>query len=579
MTEAAEISGRYLQGMSGSVPLAVALVAAGAIAMRSSAPRLRMWVLVATTAFGAWAAIQHLSLVDDAFISFRYADRLLAGKGLTFNDGEAVLGITNVGWTLAVAGVSALTPLDIPQAALLLGGVAWVALLLGTEQLARSYSERPALPAVAMVATQFAVVTFASTGLETLASAACVTWGYATLLRARDAPAAGRAGLILALGGFVRFDHLIFHTVGALALRPRWWAAYFAPTLLFEAFAAWMVWRYGDPIPNVWYAATPFGTRLGQGALVLGSFWLSAGLLLWLPLAAAGLSWKKLPEATSLTRLAVPALVVWHLYILASGGDIIFGRSLVVCLPFVAVAAERGLVALSARGFGPLAGAAFGLGLLSIPVVAPKDLSQTLVDEGSFYPVTSVFPVRIGHHAFVTGTQLYDLFANRGLRVTLATHSSGLVGFYSKAEVIDTLGTTDRTVARSTAGSSNSAPRSYLRAREVQISRQPPFANREGVTRIRLPTLPESPLNDWHLYRYDPDFVETVRLWVPELKLPDGVAWVRRQRARLADMPPAEAADLLRFLDGWYFPDNPDPALREEVQLRAAATSPPTPPH
>src|SRR5687768_11268585 len=39
-------------------------------------------------------------VVDDAFISLRYADRLVAGDGLTWTDGERVEGYSNLLWVL-----------------------------------------------------------------------------------------------------------------------------------------------------------------------------------------------------------------------------------------------------------------------------------------------------------------------------------------------------------------------------------------------------------------------------------------------------------------------------------------------
>lgn len=43
---------------------------------------------------------------EDAFISFRYAQNLLAGGGLVFNpDGQRVEGITNLLWTFSGAGL------------------------------------------------------------------------------------------------------------------------------------------------------------------------------------------------------------------------------------------------------------------------------------------------------------------------------------------------------------------------------------------------------------------------------------------------------------------------------------------
>ena len=44
--------------------------------------------------------------VDDAFIVFRYVDRFLEGKGLTFNDQEYVEGYTSLSWTLLLTLIS-----------------------------------------------------------------------------------------------------------------------------------------------------------------------------------------------------------------------------------------------------------------------------------------------------------------------------------------------------------------------------------------------------------------------------------------------------------------------------------------
>ena len=44
-------------------------------------------------------------LIDDAFISFRYARNLNDGLGLVFNPGEWVEGYTNFLWVILMAGV------------------------------------------------------------------------------------------------------------------------------------------------------------------------------------------------------------------------------------------------------------------------------------------------------------------------------------------------------------------------------------------------------------------------------------------------------------------------------------------
>src|SRR5690349_3483780 len=47
------------------------------------------------------------TVIDDAFITYRYSARLATGDGLTYNDGERVLGTTTPGYALLMAGVGA----------------------------------------------------------------------------------------------------------------------------------------------------------------------------------------------------------------------------------------------------------------------------------------------------------------------------------------------------------------------------------------------------------------------------------------------------------------------------------------
>src|SRR5260221_672665 len=63
--------------------------------------RLALAAILIVAALHAW---QRAFLIDDAFISFRYARHLLEGYGLVYNAGERVEGYTNFLWTLIIAG-------------------------------------------------------------------------------------------------------------------------------------------------------------------------------------------------------------------------------------------------------------------------------------------------------------------------------------------------------------------------------------------------------------------------------------------------------------------------------------------
>lgn len=74
----------------------------------------------------AWGVVLRARAVqainEDAFISLRYARNLLAGDGLVFNPGaERVEGITNLLWTLLLAGVSRASGIPLPQTSVTVG--------------------------------------------------------------------------------------------------------------------------------------------------------------------------------------------------------------------------------------------------------------------------------------------------------------------------------------------------------------------------------------------------------------------------------------------------------------------------
>ena len=57
--------------------------------------------MAALVAYGLWGFSY-----DDAFVTYRYADNLAAGRGLVFNPGEPVLGTTAPGWAVVLAAAT-----------------------------------------------------------------------------------------------------------------------------------------------------------------------------------------------------------------------------------------------------------------------------------------------------------------------------------------------------------------------------------------------------------------------------------------------------------------------------------------
>ena len=349
-------------------------------------------------------------VLDDSYISFRYARNLVRGHGLVYNVGERVEGYTNFLWTVAVAGAMAAGARPEPAAEVLAAlAAAGTVLLLGglSRKLLRGPLSAPArfLPPVAFAAIG-SQARHAVSGMETLLFVFFIVAGFACLVRDRRRAAGyaepGRAargvsdrsallaGALFGLAALTRPEGALYAAIGAL------WALWDGPlatapgsrlrgrlrpaVLLALAFLAFvgphLAWRwsyYGYPLPNTYYAKV--GAALSE-RLVAG----------WANLAKALSRWSIQPVLV-LALLAVAAVRkdrfwLWAYgvaaatgaYFVLMGGDFLafFGpRLLMPALPFVLLLAAEGLRGTAAavpalarrRGVGPVLVGAIVLGV------------------------------------------------------------------------------------------------------------------------------------------------------------------------------------------------------------------------
>lgn len=264
-------------------------------------------------------------IIDDAYITFRYAQNLANGAGLVYNPGEMVLGTTTPLYAALLAGLSRLLQMDdLPHLAWVLNAlfdVVGVALLLWIGKRLTGKDRRPVSPIGLGAALLWAVapfsVTFAIGGLETSLVITLLLASFALHIAGRD----NWAALTLGLGTLTRPDVLvaallIFGNVGLRWLgrtirpaqpqgrgkrfpyRP---AAIFVATLLPWVLFATIV--YGGPLPHsmaaksVAYRLPPeaalvrllqhYGTPFHEH-LTFGSGWVLIGLILYGALLAIG---------------------------------------------------------------------------------------------------------------------------------------------------------------------------------------------------------------------------------------------------------------------------------------------------
>lgn len=224
--------------------------------------------------FVLWLRLhQPPNTVDDAYITFRYAQRLVAGAGLTYNDGERVLGTTTPAYTLLLAGLAGLTGFaDYPRLALMLNALFDTLSFCLLMRLVSRLSGGRALGLVAagLYALDGYALDFSTGGMETSVYVAAILLTLVLFFENQKNWAAAVAGLVLLIrpdGGILGL--VLFAAWTWTAVRPgQGWRGWpWRPGLIFAAVVIpWFMFAwayYGSPLPHsviakaVWHARPP----------------------------------------------------------------------------------------------------------------------------------------------------------------------------------------------------------------------------------------------------------------------------------------------------------------------------------
>ena len=528
-------------------------------------------------------------ICDDAYICFRYAENLVRGWGLVFNQGERVEGFTNLSWTLfsALGLLLGFSPERWTQAGGLLAFAGTLVLLTHRSgdrpTLAIQGNPIPVAVIVAMSMVHF--LDFATGGLETSAFTFLALAGYHALFPpAGTAPTERRAalgGLLLAIACLTRPDGMIFTTVllAALAVLHRGRGLVFAALafgVLWAPVTLWRVRYYGDFFPNTYYAKSAYLAWWSQGFVYVGLF-----IARYWPLAlAAPFSvWLLAKRKPPLAPMFVEACLVaaYALYVARVGGDFMFGRLLIPVVPFLLLLFERGFHSIFANHRAP------GLALLGAIVVmnlfspVPSEArGRGIVDERDFYvhemPTWATDMDR-------NGAILRQFLQGTGARICYFGSEARLVYRSQVATAIECeTGLTDRRIARQPIavrgriGHEKPAPLEYVLAeRPVNFLFKLPWGPTAlGLDRavpevpIRLGTVPARVLT------WQAPLMETLKS--RGVAMPDLPAQLDGFLEILPSLPPAEARRAFGGLRRLYFDHTRDPA--REAAFRAALDAP-----
>ena len=307
----------------------------------------------------AWSSLWFRPwVVDDAFISLRYAWNLVHGAGLVYNPGEAVEGYSNLLWVLLGAlflrlGIEPVAGLQ--AVGLVAGLLTALSTLLLARRLFRGQpaAELKSLLALGLLAVNTSLAVYMQAGLETALFACLVitsVWRHEVEL---ERPAAGPLSAILfALAWLTRPEAPAFllYFVGRRLLARDGpppgrrdairFAVFAVPVATYEIWG-WLT--YGALFPNTWVAKTVGGSQLLEwvqqpllARFVTGQGW---GWMLLLAGGAVGmvLGRRRLPRA-----LILP-LAAGLLFVLYARRDWMpLSRLLVPTLPFICMAVAFG---------------------------------------------------------------------------------------------------------------------------------------------------------------------------------------------------------------------------------------------
>lgn len=205
------------------------------------APDIRAFILLGLVlCLGAWFAYANHFIMDDAYISFRYAKHFAEGKGLVWYPGSDEFGYTNFLFTLMI-GVLMKLGFAAETAAFMISVPAYLGTLLLVFSLAIRLTGTmvPAVLIGVALATNHTFSAYATSGLETSLQAFLVLAAYSQCIRwhqsACDA-ALSRMGVFATLALLTRLD-------SALLLLPAY------------GFCVWWLWKkdgHQTPLLRIW---------------------------------------------------------------------------------------------------------------------------------------------------------------------------------------------------------------------------------------------------------------------------------------------------------------------------------------
>ncbi len=385
--------------------------------------------------------------IDDAFISFRYAENFANGNGIVYNAGEYVEGYTTFLWVFLL-GVGHFLGFDIVLLSKVLGfslAVGTFLLLAHTHRFIPEAPKRVSAVAVVLVGACGMLSVWAMAGMEVCLVAFTVLLTVFLHFRSKAAPEkkgrAYAAGVACALAGMSRPEcGLIFAILfidrlveGVTKKNFAFFHFGLGFSLVYGPFFLWRLMYYGYPFPNTFYAKVG-GTaaQVERGYRYLGNFFRTA-LLILAPAIAAIFAGKGGYRKFGPVGVLAPIAIVQTVYVLMVGGDGLPAyRFLAPFMPIICLLAALGLAAWVQCPWRTL--------LVSVVIAAHSLVHLYYDNQLNKRVVTGT----VWSSGTVVGEWLRE---NVPPDTLFATNTAGSIPYYSKLPTIDMLGLNDEHIA------------------------------------------------------------------------------------------------------------------------------------
>lgn len=403
---------------------------------------MSLWLVLNSQILGGW-------LVDDAYISFRYAKNLIDGHGLVFNPGEKVEGYTNFLWTIFIALAIKLNadPAVVTVATTLLLSFIIMFLTAKIAMYSISNSWSTMVMFLVSVSSPFLLYTARGSGMETALFTTLILVVTLTIIKEKWA----LAGFFTALTMLTRPDGVVLVCVIEIYILyncffvTRKYISFIKYNIPFTTiFIPYFIWRwsyYGYLLPNTFYVKVGgTQTQFLRGLEYLWNFGINH-FILFSGLFGIIIVFLNIKEKIDQNKLLVINItLMYSLYIIAVGGDWMPGfRFGIVLIPFLAISTIWGLSIIADRITGlKLPSVITALALFcGLCFILPKDSvydGKSLV----WYENDIVNRYREIGRWINKNTSEYT---------TIAVSAAGVIPFYADRSTLDILGLNDVYIA------------------------------------------------------------------------------------------------------------------------------------